>query len=153
MISRIVIQLYTGFLSHCILRTLCIIRCLSTPTHSWELMKLLGSPGRLPLSICDEGGDGLIACESCSPGYDCIIVIGPQSVMLSAQVVGATLVVECRHQVNCPRREPRGYLRSNLVGRSKERTTWVPQVKPCGKVEQQSVVTRDAKSVNHLGKT
>lgn len=36
---------------------------------------------------------------------------------------------------------------------SKERTTWVPTVKPCGKVEQQSVVTRDAKSVNHLGKT
>jgi hypothetical protein len=72
--------------------------------------------------------------------------------MLSAQVVGATLVVECCHQVNCPRREPRGYLRSNLVGRSKERTTWVPQVKPCGKVEQQSVVTRDAKSVDHLGK-
>lgn len=43
-------------------------------------MKLLGSPGRLPLSICDEGGDGLIACESCSPGYDCITVIGPASI-------------------------------------------------------------------------
>jgi hypothetical protein len=36
---------------------------------------------------------------------------------------------------------------------SKERITCVPKVKPCGKVEQQSVVTRDAKSVNHLGKT